>query len=50
MGFPTPKKARDSWYPIRKKFTTSAGDGEKASPKKRKAGGYRRSGVCVVSC
>ncbi|KAK1031827.1 hypothetical protein LTS16_017739 [Friedmanniomyces endolithicus] len=37
MGFPTPKKARDSWYPIRKKFTTSAGDGEKASPKKRKA-------------
>ncbi|KAK1057298.1 hypothetical protein LTR74_014284 [Friedmanniomyces endolithicus] len=43
-GFPTPKKARDSWYPIRKKFTTSAGDGEKASPKKRKAGECRRSG------
>ncbi|TKA35877.1 hypothetical protein B0A54_12323 [Friedmanniomyces endolithicus] len=39
MGFPTAKKARDSWYPIRNKFTTLGGDGEKASPKKRKAGG-----------
>ncbi|KAK0277437.1 hypothetical protein LTR57_006448 [Friedmanniomyces endolithicus] len=37
MGFPTAKKARDSWYPIRNKFTTLGGDGEKASPKKRKA-------------
>ncbi|KAK0938148.1 hypothetical protein LTR29_010259 [Friedmanniomyces endolithicus] len=44
MGFPTAKKARDSWYPIRNKFTTSVGEGEKASPKKRKAAVEPESG------
>ncbi|KAK0345071.1 hypothetical protein LTR91_024969 [Friedmanniomyces endolithicus] len=37
VGYPTAKKARDSWYPIRKKLMGSVGEGEKASPKKRKA-------------
>lgn len=46
--FPTPKRARDKWYPLRDKLF-GAGGGDDASTPKKKTAPKRKAGESMVS-